>query len=431
MGLSMNSMLDLSGLQDMEPSEVLIRADQRWPSILPDAEGKTANGYPAWEGLYGIGWTEGEAVLRGYDRDGKVTGIRKVSGDFVFALPGAVTLGVAGGSGTRLNMVPYEPVIITGPGDYPLSADNFRTGEDCKPFQVIVQAYPYANLEIIMPQYMNILSFAERDAFAPLEGATDHFILSVYEAGTPYLMDRISQITLRFHRMETVFEGDGMSFMVSPAITGWDATLPEDTQDLFRKEKEFMEGTYYPAGAELFPVVYVLNGGFPCAYTLNNPVSYVILDGQCLSVKKAAYVYTHETVHAIDNSFPHMTELAPQAWWEGRAEYICLKLCKQLKLKNNNGYPARYNWSFLTEEDKADFYRFFYESTDRETDYPVGYYFVKYLCDTYGEDILAKITANIISAQPRTGQEMAIFKECVTSVTDPDVFQNFVRDVVR
>jgi ABC-type transport system substrate-binding protein len=137
------------------------------------------------------------------------------------------------------------------------------------------------------------------------------------------------------------------------------------------------------------------------------------------------------TVHAIDYSIPHMDELAPPAWWEGRAEYICLKVCKQLKLKNNNTYPARCNWSFLTPEDKADFYRYFYESTNRETAYPVGYYFVKYLCDTYGEEVLGKIMENISNAQPRTGRKMEIFKECVTSVTDPDVFQNFVRDVVR
>ena len=431
MGLNMYSRIDLSGLQEGKPSEILVRADQRWPSLLPDAEGKTANGSAPWEGLYGIGWTEGETILRGYDRDGKVTGIRKVDGDFVFALPGAVTLGVSGGSGTRLNMVPYEPLILTGPGDLPLSADMFRTGKDGKPFTLIVQAFPYSNREMIMPEHLNILSFSEQDPFAPLEGASDHYILSLYEAGTPYLMDQIGQITLRFHQMETIYEGDGMSFMVSPAITGWDKTLPEDVHDLFLAEKEFMEGVFYPAGTELYPVVYVLNGGYPCAYTLNRPVAYVILDSSCVSVKKEGYIYTHETVHAIDYSIPHMDELAPPAWWEGRAEYICLKVCKQLKLKNNNTYPARCNWSFLTPEDKADFYRYFYESTNRETAYPVGYYFVKYLCDTYGEEVLGKIMENISNAQPRTGREMEIFKECVTSVTDPDVFQNFVRDVVR
>lgn len=431
MGINMSSMVDLSPLQEKNPSEVLLRTDQRWPSILPDKEGKTANGYPAWEGLYGVGWTEGETILRGYDKDGKVTGVRKVNGDFVFALPGAMTLGVSGGSGTHLNIVPYEPVIITGPGDYPLSAEKFRTGEKCKPFMLIVLEYPYSNREMIMPEYMNIFFFNQMDAFAPLEGASEHYILSYYEAGTPYLMDQINQCTLRYHRMETIFENDEITFMVSPAIQGRDPTLAEDTWELFKAEKEFMEGTYYPAGAKLYPVVYQLNGQYTCAYTLNRPISYVILDDKSLSVKKDGYVYAHETVHAIDYSFPHMEELAPQTWWEGRAEYISLNLCKKLKLKNNNGYPKRYNWSFLTAEDKADFYRFFYESTSRETEYCVGYYFVKYLCDTYGEDILAKIMDNIIHAQPRIGQEMEIFKECVTSVTDPDVFQNFVRDVIR
>ena len=123
-------------------------------------------------------------------------------------------------------------------------------------------------------------------------------------------------------------------------------------------------------------------------------------------------------------------KIAPQTWLEGRAEYISYKAAKEMKIRTS-GYSKRYNWSFLSDEDKADFFRYYYESTNRETTYPVGYYFFCYLCDTYGEDVSAKITENIINARYNDYNRMEVFKECVTSATDPDVFQNFVRDVIK
>lgn len=430
MGQNMAATLDISALQEKD-AEVLVRMDTRWPSILQVKDGKTPNGYPVWEGLYGVGFTEEPAVLRGYDAEGKITGVRKVSGDFLFSLPGAVNLGVSEGSGTRLVMVPYEPVIITGPGDFPLSADKFRTGDGVRPFSLIARAYTDSRLDILMTDYMNIFAFAEQDPFNPVEGSSEHYVLMYSELGTPYLMDGIGECTYRFHRMETVLEDEGFCFKVSPSISKVDPKLAEDVRKMLEAEKAFMADTYLPAGLEIYPVIYHLDGSYPCAYTLNNPVSHVFLDDQCVALKKAGYVYAHETVHAIDYSVPNMDGLAPQTWWEGRAEYIGLKFCKQQKLKNNNNYPARYNWSFLTEEDKADFYRFYYESTNRETEYCVGYYFVKYLCDTYGDEVIGRIMTNIRDTRYTDRNKKDVFLECVTAATDPDVFQNFVRDVIR
>ena len=101
-----------------------------------------------------------------------------------------------------------------------------------------------------------------------------------------------------------------------------------------------------------------------------------------------------------------------------------------MKLSTTNPYPAKYNWSFLTEEDKADFYRYYFENGNNDVVYPLGYFFIKYLCETYGEDVNAKIMDNIIHSDMNQDNAMEVFKECVTSVTDPDVFQNFVRDVI-
>lgn len=125
----------------------------------------------------------------------------------------------------------------------------------------------------------------------------------------------------------------------------------------------------------------------------------------------------------------------PGAWLEGRAEYIGGKLCQQ-KCMPYTKYKAKYNWSFLSEADKADFFRYYTESTNRETNYTVGYYFFKYLFDTYGEDVSAKIMANCFAAKEKLPSyswqmPMETFRQCVTDATEPDVFQNFVWDVVE
>ena len=233
--------------------------------------------------------------------------------------------------------------------------------------------------------------------------------------------------------METIYENDDITFMASQTyMNKLEKSIGEKAWNVFATEMKMMEGVYYPAGAELNHVVLLLNGVYPSTFSVDSSTSYINLDDQCLPFSKNGYAYTHEMVHAIDESFRNeISLLVPSAWMEGRAEYIGNKACKALKLRGNGDYPKRYKWSFLSEEDKADFFSYYYNSTNRETSYPVGYYFFKYLCDTYGEDISVRITENIMNASFTESNKAEVFKECVTSVTDPDVFQNFVRDVIK
>ncbi|MBQ3278893.1 MAG: leucine-rich repeat protein [Clostridia bacterium] len=424
---------DISGLQNMPHSEVYFPLEKRWPAILPNSEGKTANGHPALEGLYGIGYTETEAVLRGYDAKGNITGTRKVNGDFMFSLPGAVSMGIAGGSNTNVAVVPYEPVIISSPGDYPLSRELFRSSDTCAPIRSFIQTYPYSYHSAVFPDYLNIVRFRRTEAFGATDSATTHWAMMTLVLEDPYLLDQINQITYQFHAMETIYENDDITFMASQTyMNKLEKSIGEKAWNVFATEMKMMEGVYYPAGAELNHVVLLLNGVYPSTFSVDSSTSYINLDDQCLPFSKNGYAYTHEMVHAIDESFRNeISLLVPSAWMEGRAEYIGNKACKALKLRGNGDYPKRYKWSFLSEEDKADFFSYYYNSTNRETSYPVGYYFFKYLCDTYGEDISVRITENIMNASFTESNKAEVFKECVTSVTDPDVFQNFVRDVIK
>lgn len=415
---------DFSAWQDKGYDEIRIPLDQRWTEI--SAEDTTAGLGPR-TGLYGIGRTETEAVLRGYDKDGKLTGTRTVSGDFVFSLPGAWSIGVAGGSGTKLFILPYEPVIIGSDGSLPLSEDLFHYNAEGCAMQFFICPFPHASVSFDFPYWINIFGYSHRDVQDKDVTESDFYSVFMFSLNDPYLIPKCNLINLVFDYEEFIYQSDILTCYASTRFK-----VKEDygkkMNDLLDSLETLMSGTYYPADAPINAVTVRVNGGYPVSYR-----SQIELDEPLAKFTNNNYfTYAHEMVHSVDQTL----ELEmPSAWMEGRAEYIAGKLCDQKRMPYSK-YKAKYNWSFLSEEDKADFFRYYTESTNAETNYTVGYYFFKYLCDTYGEDVSAKIMANCFAAKEKLPSyswqmPMETFRQCVTDATEPDVFQNFVRDVVE
>ena len=365
-------------------------------------------------------------ILRGYDEKGNIAGVRRVNGDFAFSLPGAYDLGVSGGRNSHVTVVPYEPTIITEPGTFVPAQDSFMTGSgECRPFRIFILKYPAAVFSIDAPPQADSVTFSLQDTKGVPNGSTDHYTLMMFFLDDPYILGSSEQITLSFHRMEVLYDKEDFRFRASPLFTEITPDYGEKVYSLLKLLKELMIGTYYPADGPVNKITVSLNGQYPASYE-----SEVFLSKDYEQyTKQHIEDYLHEMVHAIDQSCAAFDFVPPSAWQEGRAVYIAEKACKVMKIKSSTEYNKR-SLSLLTDEDKADFYRYFYESADRWTAYPVGYMFVKYLCGKYGEDILGKIEDNVNHAYySMTSDNMATFRECVTSVTDPDVFQNFVKDL--
>ena len=421
---------DLAKYQAGDPSEVLIPMAKRWPMLLPDEEGKTVNGDAPIEGLYGIGYTETETILRGYDAEGNITGTRRVNGDFGFALPGAVSMGVSGGKGTAVSIVPYEPVFVSGSGVIPVSPEAFRKGSG---ESVIIYALEFGSADYSpeMHASLNVLGSCITDTYGKQEDTSTHYSTLILSLRDPYLQDKMDQYTLHFHGLDKKFENEKMILWVSSEYDKIEKDFGDKMWGLYSKVAETMDGTYVPQGSELNKVSILLSSSHPSVTSTDGGLSIVMLDRNSIPFRKGATTDAHEFVHAVDWSFGIMHNVfIPRAWTEGRAEWIGTQVSKAMKLSTTNPYPAKYNWSFLTEEDKADFYRYYFENGNNDVVYPLGYFFIKYLCETYGEDVNAKIMDNIIHSDMNQDNAMEVFKECVTSVTDPDVFQNFVRDVI-
>jgi hypothetical protein len=64
--------LDLTELQKNHTGEVRVVLRNVWNVMTPDPNGNTSIDASPQTGLYGAGYTEGEAILRGYDRAGNL-----------------------------------------------------------------------------------------------------------------------------------------------------------------------------------------------------------------------------------------------------------------------------------------------------------------------------------------------------------------------
>lgn len=100
-----------------------------WHKIIPDVNGKTQKDFAIQTGLYGAGCTEGEAILRAYDRSGRLIAMQQISRDFAFSFPGAFSLGAEGGKNTGLTALPVEPVFVTAGGVIPVQPESWHKAE--------------------------------------------------------------------------------------------------------------------------------------------------------------------------------------------------------------------------------------------------------------------------------------------------------------
>ena len=418
---------DFSDKQGEADVELRMDLSRAWREITPDAKGKVADGKDPRTGLYGIGFTGEETVLRGYDRKGRLTGTRVVNGDFVFALPDAYSIGVTGGKDTVMTILPYEPIVVGSSGTLPLDPEHFHYLAEDRRIQYYVIPFPYASTSYDYPFYMNVFGSKLTDAAGKEAEASPHYGIKTIVFMDPYLVDRANLVAVNFDHLDVLYENEDIT-CVAASRFGKDEEFGKNLAEILKNVKAVMSGVYYPADRKINHVTVRLSGEYP-----TSDHSVITLDESSVEYNEENILtYAHEMTHAVDQTVGfNMTG----AWMEGRAEYISRKVCSMMGVHYWQ-YDSRNDWPLLSEEDRADFFCYYAEYTNRETEYSVGYFFFKYLCDTYGEDISAKIMQNLFEAAENVSPDEwkipdDVFKKCVTDATDPDVFQNFVRDMVE
>ena len=420
--MSLISGYNLTERQERAPSEIRLNLDSMWSGL-----GTEETGFPAQTGVYGVGYTEEPAWIRGYAADGSVTGIRKVEGDFVFSLPGAVNAGVIGGKGTYFQAMPYEPAWVSEPGVVSLECGGWSRDPDGKAFRYFVFMLREASFSFVRPAFLNMMSYSKMDV-DPVRCSNDelpNYSVATITMHDPAMYHLTDGTGMSVDALETILEEDGLTVKAKRGYHVDKQDYPRKILKVWQEVKEVMRGTYFPQDVEILPVTVAITGQYPS--TANRRI--VLDDQYAVYDSSNMETFAHEMVHAVDHTLLD-GRIAPSPWMEGRAEYISRRVCVKAGYIAD-AYPGKYDWSFLSSEDREDFGRYYCESTNRNTTYPVGYYFFDYLCRTYGEDISVKIM-NALAGKPADGnKDYRLFREAVESVTEEGVFQNFVRDVIE
>ncbi len=416
---------DISGVESDDASEVRLTLNNMW----------SAKQNCRQTGLYGAGHTEQEAILRAYNMKGELVGAQKISGNFSFCFDGASSLGVAGGKGTRLTVLPTKPIYISQPGRYPMEPEKWHKLPDGNIYQNFVLEMPNGMVNYQFPYYLNIMSSSEvystvRYNPDQLAYSLPHYVICGFYSNDSTRVDQLDVTTHVFDYM--------LCFLDTEEVIGLVASVPERSADLAESISEVYQMTraemlagHYPISQEVKRVQVLINGTYPSAVHRT-----VWLDGQFFIFDdEDVCTLAHELVHAIDEGIrAEEFSFMPMPWMEGRAEYISKQICEQAGVPYTSqqyGDGKHADWSFISETDRKDFQRYYMTSTNRETQYMIGYYFYTFLMDTYGTDIGAIIMENIANAQGMTEEnDEDIFLQCVESATEPGVFQRFVEEVI-
>jgi len=421
---------DFSEHQREFDGEIRLLLEERWKDAIPDANDNIKTPHFTQTGIWGAGKTTGEAILRGYDLNGNLVCMQHVSGDFAFAFPGAYQLGVEGGTDTKLTALPVEPIFLENACDYPVYPDQWHRLPDGNISQWFVVCKQFATFTHQNTDGRIWLTYAQFDAASSIQSfdLTPNYQIILFETSHTAYSDALKYSIIRFDSMETLHIDDDIHIMKTRTVS-----TPEDYTAKIEADwtevKETMSGTYLPTIPDSYQIYFLVNDKYPaCARNVIN-----------VTAQNTKDTIVHEMIHAADHYIKNnIGNFSPSSWMEGRAEYIGEKIMKTYDSSYRKYYTHEFDWSFISEEEKQDFFHFYYYSTNRNTHYSVGYYFCKYLCETYGEDVMMHISQNIADADiteydlhSQTDRNAQLFKQCVTSVTDENVFQNFVRDVIE
>lgn len=426
---NIRSYYDISHLEGENVSEVRLEIQDQWRDMVYYPE------YAPQTGLYGAGYTGQEAIIRGYDKYGNQVGAKKIEGDFIFTFDGAYTLGISGGKNTKLSVVPTKPIFITQPGRYPVRPTQWHSFTGGNIYQHYIIAMPRGMIRFDHPDHVGIYGyqtmFCASNIWTWLVSIPhDEYIMCNIHSIDGSRVNMLDQITLIFDSLSCLLNNEKLAVYAS-SLPEKSENLGENIYRIFDATRNEVLSGHYPKSVPINKVYININGEYPATFKNNidlNEFFYQYDDDDALTI-------AHESIHAIDHGIRDFSSDSPvpHSWLEGRAEYISMETCDRLNIPCYNAYyddGKEFDWSFLSEADRSDFFRYYYYSTNRYTIYTVGYYFYDYLIDTYGSNIGERVMNNIATMPYDTNDKPGFFKKCVEAATEVGVFQRFVNDVV-
>ena len=395
------------------------------------------------DGIYGLGFSDVKRVVYALDNNNKVIKKFNVYKDFIIECKGATKLKTTGGNNV-FNVISTTnmPQIITETGSLSFSTFSFHKDKDDVLYYDAILTTPYlycAYIAADKADFRNCVKSA--DPRIPIDEWSNnpgYNIISIRGKDKSTLdkcsivMRNLTNISVLKNSMVNVYRNYNIS-------------LPENftkkIMDIYNKTQYISQQYYTPTNYKLTRKtnVKILDIGLPDArtnsYVDDKEITINLLPSIFNSNGSFNYsTLAHELAHVfeIDSNKKNNTFIEVPAFQEGYAEVLSEDVCKALGIDNQ--VLTRMKDFSLTEEQLNSFENYFLNVRDDDTNmhYKTGYWFIRYLQETYGKDIIKKIKNNIANGQVQQKEDetfedahKVFYSSCIKKACSKDVFSNF------
>lgn len=393
-----------------------------------------------YDGIYGYGNCDSAVTIQGYDQNGSYVGEIKTNGsEFLINFPKAVKLMIIGAQKNLfLDFTPVKPIVITDTAKLTFNQIGWLYSYDgfSRQYFVISEKLRF-RLEGITSAYTLSRKMIDPTNREDVDNANSYQRIIV-TLKSPYseLVSQSCSVTV-----QKMNQGAINNSLVLFANTGNAVLAPNYETKLITMITTLSNSglkTYYPSTNWNRQLVMKLTDN-----TVNTSYSYINIDPSALNLDHYYdyYIHLHEMTHFYEATQLHYG-FRFEAWSEGNAINLAKKTMDNLSVSykdaSGNDYIAlmyKTDFSFLTQDNRKNFEAYYLNATGWNASV-TGYYFTKFLQDTYGSDVVYRILDKVYAAKIPTGYGRNStydkqFTDCIKAATSPNVFQLFVEYCVE
>lgn len=387
------------------------------------------------EGLYGVGSVSEPSVMRAYNAAGELIGWKQVDGQFTISVAGAEKISFSGGGQIRLGLIPFEPVMMDG-GSLYFANMPWKAVSNGSAVCGIVIPRSYATYSLDIPaMYINMLSSYFASPHDPSIQIKNDYVLVCMNVFDARMLEHVGYRQMFVQTQQTLSTDSlDVQYGEDMQVTQQDA---ENLSSLQKELQALMTPYLTPGTAYVRLLVNLEQAGYP-----NAVEKRLDLSPEYLNVQEDGYrsVVLHEMVHVLHSSDFVSFQFSPYAWREGYAEVLAEEAMRHHNAEFISS-SATEDFSFLPASALEDFGTWFARYANQENQYEAGYEFVSFLRDTYGADMLGKISQkmaeyaqmqNIYYPGYPDGEAYGkCFKNAVIEAVGEDPFARFVEEVIK
>ncbi|NLO09116.1 MAG: hypothetical protein GX129_04515 [Clostridiales bacterium] len=382
------------------------------------------------DGVYGYGSCDENITIEGVNNKGEVVGKSNIrERNFMVDFPGAQTLIISGKiKNLHIGFTPEKPIVITDTITHDPKDIDWLSADGCSRKYFVLPPYTVFNFYnwITQVAYTHDYKILGNN-MEPNDFNSAYQLLSVIFFTSPETFITGEGFGIQFKIWEKTID--------NPKLLVYDSYSNSQSYNYESELNRIMDGLknaglykYFNKNIFDSKVIIKVQDGVPTGGNRGVTVEpeYTDLDGPY-----DYYVHFHELTHFYEGQLYHYG-FSIQAWTEGNSLTLSEKVMKSMNINTDDIYAFRRNVVPLIERNKQNF-EDYYLTVSGDESYIIGYYFTKYLNETYGDDTVYRILENVYKKNiPTNVAQSSIldkqFADCIKAATSEDVFDRFVKE---